>query len=303
MAFVTIKDIADYQFVPKLSVDNFDGKACKLFGHEVFFRDDYWLRNVHVKVTDNCNAKCDFCVEKDSHVKENKWNLLNNLTSLLRQMKEQDLLGTVTITGGEPTLCKHLDEVLDCISRYNVFSSMNTHGRDIKKMEHAPTWINISKHDHYDRHIFGLKNLVSQDIERIRDNTGSKIRLQGLLLPYHLDSITDLLTFINAYKGVVDDFGFRQLIKSDDDYKGVSLLPFRAYLYENAKFVEQVLQDYYVYETWTLDGTNITLSMSDMQLLTANEKVEDARNLREVIVHPDGMVTGDWGRKTKILTK
>ena len=43
-----------------------------------------------------------------------------------------------------------------------------------------------------------------------------------------------------------------------------------------------------------MDGTNITLSMSDMQMLIANEKVEDTRHLREVVVHPDGMVTGDW---------
>ena len=64
MAFITIKNIDDYQFVPKLSVDNFDGKYYRLFGHDVLFRDDYWLRNVHVKVTDNCNAKCDFCIER-----------------------------------------------------------------------------------------------------------------------------------------------------------------------------------------------------------------------------------------------
>ena len=303
MAFVTIKDINDYQFVPKLSVDNFDGKAYELFGNDVFFRDDYWLRNVHVKVTDRCNAKCDFCVEKDSHVKENKWNLLNNLSSLLHQMNEQGLLSTVTITGGEPTLCKHLGEVLDCISRYNVFSSMNTHGRGITKMEHAPTWINISKHDVYDNDIFKLPTIHDDIIQEIRENTGSKIRLQGLLLPNRLDSIQEILNFIELYKDVVDDFGFRQLIKSDDNYKGVSLLPFRAYLYENAKFVEQVIQDYYVYETWTLDGTNITLSMSDMQMLIKNEQVEDARHLREVIVHPDGMVSGDWSRQTKVLSR
>ena len=300
MAFVTIKDINDYQFVPKLGVDNFDGKAYKLFGQDVFFRDDYWLRNVHVKVTDKCNAKCDFCVEKDSHVKENKWNLLNNLSSLLHQMKEQDLLGTVTITGGEPTLCKHLDEVLDCISRYNVFSSMNTHGRGIEKMEHAPTWINISKHWINDSNIFGLKNLAKHDIKRIRDNTGAKIRVQGVLLQHHLGSVNTLLNFIDTYKDVVDDFGFRQLM-DNDNY--VSLFPFRCYLHENAKFVEQVIQDYYVYETWALDGTNITLSMSDMQMLIKNEQVEDARHFREVIVHPDGMVSGDWSRQTKVLKR
>ena len=180
---------------------------------------------------------------------------------------------------------------------------MNTHGRGIKKMEHAPTWINISKHGMYDTGIFKLPSIHDDVIQEIREDTGSKIRLQGLLLPNHLDSVNELLNFIELYKDVVDDFGFRQLIKSDDNYKGVSLLPFRAYLYENAEFVEQVIQDYYVYETWILDGTPMTLSMSDMQMLLANEQVEDTRNLREVIVHPDGMVTGDWSRKTKILTK
>ena len=303
MAHVTIRNKKDFQFNPKLSVDEFKGEPAVLFGKEVLFRDDYWLRNVHVKITDTCNATCNFCVEKNSNIKEDKDNLLKNLSSLFEQMNAQGLLATVSITGGEPTLCKHLPEVLELISKYNVFSSLNTTGRNIKQLSNAPDWINISKHYFSDETIFGLKNLSIKDIERIRENTGSKIRIQGVLLPGYLDSLPKVIKFIQTYKHVVDDFGFRQLIKDDARSDYVSLLQLRKYLYNYADFVEQVIQDYYVYETWTLDGKDITLSMSDMGMLVANEQIEDASHLREVVVHPDGLVSGDWNRETKILKR
>ena len=302
MAFITIKDKNDFQFNPKLSVDNFDGVSATLFDKEVFFRDEYWLRNIHLKITDVCNARCNFCIEKGSNVPENKERFLTNLESLLHQMDEQGILSTVTITGGEPTLCKHLPEALEMLSRYNTFSSMNSTGRDIKDMDNAPDWINISKHYFNDSDIFGLNNLNPKDIIGIKDKTGSKIRLQALLLPEKLEKVSDILRYINTYKDIADDFGFRQLIKVDDDYNVPSLTPFRKYLYHRAEFVEQVIQDYYVYETWNLEGKDITLSMSDMGMLAENEKIENKANLREVIIHPDGVVSGDWGRKTKILT-
>jgi MoaA/NifB/PqqE/SkfB family radical SAM enzyme len=305
MAYIIIDDIKDFSLTPKLSVDNFDGVDCELFGKPVQFRDDYWLRNIHVKITDRCNAMCEFCIEKDSHVEENAMRLLTNLESLMRQMNKQGLLSTITITGGEPTLCGHLQNVLNLIAKYDVFSSMNTNGSFEGTLHNAPDWINVSKHGIDDADVFKWLYPVSlDDLQGLKDRTGSKLRLQGLLQKGYLDSVDKVLKYMTYYDGVADDFGFRQLIGDGDNIKPeVDLIPLRKFLFKNAQFVEQVIQDYYVYETWKYNGKQVTLSFSDMGMLIENEKTEDPRILREIIVHPDGMITGDWNRKTKVITQ
>lgn len=56
--------------------------------------DDYWMKHVHLKITDRCNAACPFCIEKDSHIKENKERFLKNVRRLITLDKpaEDDLL-------------------------------------------------------------------------------------------------------------------------------------------------------------------------------------------------------------------
>ena len=73
------------------------------------------------------------------------------------------------------------------------------------------------------------------------------------------------------------------------------------YLFDNADLVEQVLKDYYVYETWQLNGALITLSHSNMGLLRDMEESEPDNILREIIVHPDGLISGSWYRNKKII--
>lgn len=45
----------------------------------------------------------------------------------------------------------------------------------------------------------------------------------------------------------------------------------------------------------------MTLSFSDMEMLIESEKNEESNMLREIIIHPDGLISGDWNRKTKII--
>ena len=75
------------------------------------------------------------------------------------------------------------------------------------------------------------------------------------------------------------------------------------FLYDNSTLVEQVLKDYYVYETWNYKGLNITLSHSNMKLLHDLEGTEDDKILREIVVHPDGLIAGSWYRNKKIIAE
>lgn len=299
--FKTITNKEEYELNPKLSTSKIEDVKVELFGKEYFFNKDKWMRNIHLKITDYCNAKCWFCVEKNSNIPQNKEAFLNSLRSLLKQMNDQNSLYTVTITGGEPSTCGYLQDILDEIAKYNVFLTLNTNGRNFPKIKNAPEWINISKHAINDSDLIKLPNLEISDIENVRLNSGSKIRLQAVLTNKTLNDIYKILDFINHYKNIVDDFSFRQIISGKNSINQPNLVEFRKYLFSNAELIEQVFQDYYVYEIWNLNGVQLTLSFSDMEMLIESEKNEEFNMLREIIIHPDGLISGDWNRTTKII--
>ena len=134
-----------------------------------------------------------------------------------------------------------------------------------------------------------------------RMNPDTKIRIQCVLHEKELQSIEDMLAFMEHYKGCVDDFSFRRLIALDKPVEDDLLQQFKHYLFDNAKLVEQVLKDYYVYETWQLNDTLITLSHSNMGLLRRMEENEPDTLLREIVVHPDGHISGSWYRSSKVI--
>jgi len=108
---------------------------------------------------------------------------------------------------------------------------------------------------------------------------------------------------METFTGHVDDFSFRSLI-IDDDHSKIPLLftEFRKFLFEFGTCSEQAIQDYYVYETFDLNGTAITISYSNMALLREyNETTPDNNFLQEIIVHPDGMITGSWNKQTLVI--
>lgn len=73
------------------------------------------------------------------------------------------------------------------------------------------------------------------------------------------------------------------------------------YAFENWRFKEQTIQDYYVYEVYNNGLTDITFSYSDMKLLREVEKAESEEFFREFILHPNGVLSGSWMQDTKIL--
>ena len=100
-----ITNKSDYHFSPELATDmvSYD-LPLTLFGKQWYIMDDYWMKQIHLKITDRCNAACPFCIEQNSHIRENKKLFLANVSRLHDEMDEQGHLATVSITGGEPAL-------------------------------------------------------------------------------------------------------------------------------------------------------------------------------------------------------
>lgn len=302
-----IKNIEQYCFYPILesNAEIYDTPII-LFNKSWKIVNDYWMKHIHIKITDKCDAHCPFCIERESHIKENKQHLLDNLQVLLREMANQNHLATVSITGGEPSLCEYTGEVIDCVKQYNTFLNVNTNFHNIIHSHYDPDWINISRHslersDNYT----GLRDIDKEALKEYRiSHPLTKVRIQCVLHPFGLHTIDEIRYFIEYYSDIADDFSFRRLINTTNEAPKDDLFQqLKHFLYSNADFVEQVTKDYYVYETWKYKGMNITLSHSDMRLLCSLEKIEEDSILREIIIHPDGLVSGSWYRdKRKIIS-
>jgi organic radical activating enzyme len=302
----TIVNKQDYVAQPFFTSDekDYDLRAT-LFGKEWAMYDDFWMRHIHVKMTDRCDAHCPFCIEKDSHIKEDRTRLTANLETLLTELDQQQMDGTVSITGGEPSLCAHAGEVVDIIKRHNRFLNINTNFHHTIDSTLDPDWLNISRHqidqDPYTR-IWGLDFGMLDEYKKEHKKT--KARIQCVLHPHGLQSVDDIRRFIDVYASslLIDDFSFRRLINTKDGEAERDLfVEFKEYLFNHATFVEQTIQDYYIYEIYELDGNLITISFSDMALLKKLESREPDNLLREIIIHPDGLVSGSWYRDRKII--
>lgn len=295
----------------EIQINNSDTDIIRLFGKEYRMYADEWKHHVHIKCTDRCDSNCSFCIERsERNNPQNTAALMSSTKKVLTELQEQGHLKTVSITGGEPTMFNNFYELVELISSYNpTLLSVNTNGRYLSSRlpKNFNGWVNISKHSIDDTNVFNRDFLVTSSyvtsIKRIRPDT--KVRFQCVLgVTCAMDTISNIIDYIREYKNVVDDFSFRNLIIENDETKMNSLLfEFRDFLLENGEFVEQVIQDYYVYETFKMFGTQITLSWSNMKALKDYNESHDSNFLEEIIVHPDGMISGSWNKKSLIIFK
>lgn len=279
-----------------------------LFDKEYRMYSDEWKHHVHIKCTDRCDANCAFCIEKsERNNPQNAKNLMHSTAEVLLQLAMQGHLKTVSITGGEPTIFVKIKELINLINSFHLtLFSINTNGRFLKKI---PTdfygWVNISKHSIDDRDIFNRSYVVdSSNITSFKKNhPNAKVRLQCVLgVTEDMNTLEDIIEFIVKYRDCVDDFSFRNLIiENDESHVDDLLLDLRDLMFNHGEFVEQVIQDYYVYETYKFLGTTVTLSWSNMKELKEYNESHDSNFLEEIIVHPDGMVTGSWNKKSLII--
>lgn len=302
-----IHDIKNYSFNPVLeSNGKLYDTPITLFNKSWRIMDDFWMKHVHIKITDRCNAHCPFCIEKESHLKDDPLKLMANLKRLIAELDCQGHLATVSITGGEPSLSPITSDVVDFLKgNYKVFININTNFSKTIDSKLDPDWVNISRHNIGADDYTGIGPLNLEMLDKYREkHKNTKIRLQCVLHQHGLQSIDEINEYIDHYIGHIDDLSFRRLINVTDNAPTNDLYQqLKHFLYDNSTLVEQVLKDYYVYETWNYKGLNITLSHSNMKLLKDLEGTEDNKILREIVVHPDGLISGSWYRNKKIISE
>ena len=309
--FVTLTK--DFMVDPKLDMDvDLEGKTDKftLFGKEYQMYSDDWKHHVHLKCTNRCDADCAFCIERASRDDdEDAKAFLVSARDVIDQLKRQNMFRTLSVTGGEPTLFPMIQEVVDMAAESGTtLFSMNSNGAKMLDLRPGSLdgWLNLSKHDVVDTDVFRRTRLIGPPHIRMFKamQPKARVRVQCVIgTSPRMLTTDDILDFIGYFRRSADDFSFRSLIV-ENEWNNIPPLftAFRKMLFDDHCCIEQTVQDYYVYETFERDGVKITLSWSNMYLLRRfNETHEDMNFLEEIIVHPDGKVTGSWNKKTLVI--
>lgn len=293
--------------------------------------------NFQCRTTLVCNAKCPFCIEKDS-CRKNEISNEQYLAKLDQSLKELHGLGvqpSVTITGGEPCLWKDkLLAILSTLKANNVSKlNLNTNGILLNEKilnaikESEMPHLNISIH-HYDleknRTFFGGVSISLEQLKYIKEFLGgtyydtTRVRLQCVLMKGGIDSLEEVKKFLDFAKELgFDNVAFRGLSKLKEvgvnkelhdycDEKAIDMFPILNELAKDNefKFNCQNISDHYMYEDWVYNGIDVHFAYSDMDILEKYEKEETAQGInyaREFVLYEDGSFCGGWNKEIKMI--
>lgn len=85
-----ITNKSDYHFSPELATDTVSyDLPLTLFGKRWYIMDDYWMKHIHLKITDRCNTACPFCIEQNSHIRVQDDKPLEEVVDVIKFMCEK----------------------------------------------------------------------------------------------------------------------------------------------------------------------------------------------------------------------
>ena len=272
----------------------------------------------NIMLTEKCNLRCPYCFADDFVCDRGKEIPFEELKRVILRIVRESPARKVGLIGGEPTLYSKFAELCELLRSYDIpFLTINTNGSKLRNdeirniIDSTFHFVDVSRHhvdDIKNREIFHFAVPDAEDLFRIKILLkNAKMRIQCVTAD--MKSVEDFIKFKRRFF-FADDLSFRRLMKLPDEY-GVTYgtnddiyqdLLDHAYSHYHLK--EQMIQDYYTYEVWNDEYTDITFSYSNMAFLKRTESIEPDGFFREFIIHPDGVISGSWvdgGRKSKTL--
>jgi cyclic pyranopterin phosphate synthase len=97
------------------------------------------VRDLRLSVTDRCNFRCTYCMPEEGMTWLPRTDLLTfeELTRVARVCVERFGVGSIRITGGEPTVRAHLPDLIERLSALGAELSMTTNGTTLRAMAGA----------------------------------------------------------------------------------------------------------------------------------------------------------------------
>lgn len=246
--------------------------------------------NFTIVVPGGCNAKCDFCFWEKQTTPDDYLSRLDHVLENLPKKFEK-----LSISGGEPTISKHFDDILTLVSLYgDRFNHivLTTNGTGLEKhfdrIATSVDFINISRHhwdDNISNQIFGTESIPSK--EELRDIVEEYNKID---IPVRVNCV--LTDKLNSKEDIEKMIEFSQ-------YIGASSIAFRKQHGElvrpdqMAPFNEYILLHEGgcpVCRTWVQRIKGFEVHWKASQL----EPKEYVPDIYELVFHPTGRLTRDW---------
>lgn len=228
----------------------------QIFNREIELRDYYCQRddlsplkidepytNIYVSLTNQCNAKCEFCC--NNHIGEKCIFDIEKFKTIIKTINNVVRIHKCSFTGGEPSLAK--DVLIDCLTfvknlNNDIFTVINTNGTNLKLIENNLQYINsiaLSRH-HYDdeinKSIFSNFSLPTTEDIRSFPNK-SKLHLSCNLIKEHIGNTQEIINYLEwvSQTGCYD-VGFVSLMQANE-YCKKNFIDFKDLEFENIENV------------------------------------------------------------------
>lgn len=136
-------------------------------------------RRVYLKLTNGCNRQCSFCyyAGDPKPIGEMPLDLVKDIVQRELEIHEENTYLRVILSGGEPTLCTNLEQILDYLSKKSIIRIvLETNGTNVN----TPEFLNILNY-------FKFKNFL-------------KISIYSELFAADENYATNLIEFIQLAK-------------------------------------------------------------------------------------------------------
>lgn len=297
--YIQLKDLYDTTF------DSDATRFVNLFGKQYLVGTSFpFETHLVIKLTDVCNANCEFCIERNAQKNEDPDKLLVNLDKILFEMSRENILTSVALTGGEPTISPIFPDVCKILNKYNIsFKSMHTNGSNLIKykelIDNTLDYVNVSRH-HYEHllntlHFNSRKISTDEQLKQFRNElTNCKLRMQ--CVTKYLNSIDDMLKYIDNYE-YADSILFRNVILLEQDKEFCDkFLEFRNYAFNNFEFKEQSIRGTLIIDTYRYHNTDVGFTFTDNRKYHELRSKADPRFCIGFILHPDGTFCSSWDK-------
>lgn len=276
---------------------------------------------------------------------------LNYILDLLKPLNP-----SVSITGGEPTISSFFLDIIDVLNKHQIRKkTITTNGRYLLAkfissekyykdyiidvlIKNNFDHINISR-AHFDDEInrelmpfnqnvnekmlslinpYFNKNEMLVEVAKILKGTNLKPRLSCVLLKDGINSVEDIIKYIDFYSNLgFDNFIFRELMGFDKHAVNVKMKKFceenKVYLndiweeierepkYKDFEPILNLLGYYYYVEVYKYKNNTIASERADLN----QQYVEkDSHNdiIYEMVFHPNGVLSGSWIETEDVLS-
>lgn len=304
--------------------------------------------NFSIFTDDYCNADCKFCVAQLRFENRgqlyNKCKIVDDIEYMDRLeevlTKIRPLNPSISITGGEPTRCKRLIDIIELVNKLGFRKrTITTNGSCLLHIVRGKTilqhlidngfsHLNISRthfNEDINKSIMNFEEgsyCSNEDLAEIIPyalKNGLRPRMSCLLLKEGIHCIKDIMSYLEYYRRLgVDNIIFRELM--DFDKGNMVNVEKMQYCQDNKIRLNDIWQDfdkekelipfknilgyYYYVEIYNYKNVVCVSESADLTKLYAEKSKKGNEDIvYEMVFHPNGNLNGSWVDNEDILLK